>query len=71
MTTSVIEKQKFIVFRRYYAGMFWNCERVELEEGELGKYLEKNYKDLDKIDIFTKQEKVNLEIKINARKEEV
>lgn len=69
MVTS-IEKQKFIVFRQYFTGLFWTYERVELEEGELGEYLENNYKDLDKIDVFTKQEKVNVELKINLRKEE-
>lgn len=70
METIITRKEKFIVFRQYFTGLFWTYERIELEEGELGKYLENNYKDLDKIDIFTKQEKVNIELKINLRKKE-
>lgn len=68
MVKSIIEKQNFIVFRQYFTGVFWTYERIELEEKELGKYLEKNYKDLERIDIFTKQEKVSLEVKINVTK---
>lgn len=61
---------KYIVFQKYY-NMFQgdNIERIELNtDEELKDYLFKNKDNLNNIEIFNKQDKVEIKIDINISK---
>ena len=59
--------EKFIVYRYYDAILYWTYERVELTKKELKNYLFKHQSELEKIEIFKKEErmKININVSIN------
>lgn len=61
--------KKYIVYRYFNNLMFWNYERIELSEKELEPYIEKHLGELKNIEIFTRENKIKLEINVNMRGE--
>lgn len=59
--------KKYIVYRYFNNLMFWNYERIELSEKELEPYIEKHLGELKNIEIFTRENKIKLEINVNIK----
>ena len=59
--------KKYIVYRYFNNLMSWNYERIELSEKELEPYIEKHLGELKNIEIFTRENKIQLEVNVNMR----
>lgn len=59
--------KKYIVYRYFNNLMFLNYERIELSEKELEPYIEKHLGELKNIEIFTRENKIQLEVNVNMR----
>lgn len=54
----------YIAYRHYNNGIFWTYERVELIEKELLKYIKRHLGELKNIEIFTKENKITININV-------
>lgn len=61
--------KKYIAYRYFNNLMFWNYERIELSEKELEPYIEKHLGELKNIEIFTRENKIKLEINVNIKED--
>lgn len=59
--------KKYIVYRYYNAILYWAYERIELSEKELEQYIEKHLGELKNIEIFTRENKIQLEVNVNIK----
>ncbi len=57
--------QKFIVYRKYYAGLYWTYERVELTKAELKYYLFKHQTELENIEVFKETGKAKIDLNVS------
>lgn len=57
--------EKFIVYRKYYAGLYWTYERIELTKAELKYYLFKHQTELENIEVFKEIGKVKIDLNVS------
>lgn len=62
--------KKYIAYRYYNAILYWTYERVELTEKELNKYIKNHLSELKNIEIFTRKDKVKIDINVNLVEKE-
>lgn len=55
---------KYIAYRKYNNLLYWTYERIELTEKELTEYIKKHLRELKDIEIFTRENKAKIDIKV-------
>lgn len=57
--------EKFIVYRKYFSGLYWTYERVKLTKAELKKYLFEHQTELEDIEVFKETGKAKIDLNVS------